>query len=178
MYALCRMVTLPMTLTAASALTTSSTPFSAFCTIIHSFIITGASRYFKFGIYSLTIASPTLPMKYYPWKGRGQGHVSNFYILDLENVATASRRCIGVVNKSRRRSACGLYLRRSSASWLNAQVYFTLVTLYNSITSICSAHVIHCTRSYTVLQQLARFWPTYIVIASSGVSARCSEGPP
>jgi len=23
--------------------------------------------------------------------GRGQGHVSNFYIVDLENVATASR---------------------------------------------------------------------------------------
>ena len=24
--------------------------------------------------------------------GRGQGHVSNFYIVDLENFATASRR--------------------------------------------------------------------------------------
>ena len=33
--------------------------------------------------------------------------VINFYILDLENVATASRRCIGVVSKTRLRSACG-----------------------------------------------------------------------
>jgi len=37
--------------------------------------------------------------KNHPWKERGQGHVSNFYILDLENFATANRRCIGVVNK-------------------------------------------------------------------------------
>jgi len=29
--------------------------------------------------------------------------------------------------QTRRRSACGLHLRRSSASWLNAQVYYTLV---------------------------------------------------
>jgi len=56
--------------------------------------------------------------------GRGQGHVSNFYLLDLENFATASRRCN---QQTRRRSACGLHLRRSSASWLNAQVYYTLV---------------------------------------------------
>ena len=28
---------------------------------------------------------------------------------------------------SRRWSACGLHIRRSSASWLNAQVYYTLV---------------------------------------------------
>ena len=34
-----------------------------------------------------------------PLSGRGQGHVSNFYISDLENFATASRRCIGVINK-------------------------------------------------------------------------------
>jgi len=53
--------------------------------------------------------------------------MSNFYILDLVNVATAIHRCIGVVNKSRWRSACGLHLRRSIASWLNAQVYYTLV---------------------------------------------------
>jgi len=34
-------------------------------------------------------------MKTLPWKGRGQGHVSNFYIVDLENFATASRRYTG-----------------------------------------------------------------------------------
>ena len=33
--------------------------------------------------------------------GRGQGHVSNFYIVDLENFATASRR-IQVIYTTRR----------------------------------------------------------------------------
>jgi len=34
-----------------------------------------------------------------PLSGRGQGYCSNFHILDLENFATPSRRCIGVINK-------------------------------------------------------------------------------
>ena len=34
-----------------------------------------------------------------PLSGRGQGHVSNFYIVDLQNFATASRRCTCVINK-------------------------------------------------------------------------------
>jgi len=34
-----------------------------------------------------------------PLSGPGQGHVSNFYIVDLENFATASRRCTGVINE-------------------------------------------------------------------------------
>ena len=33
-----------------------------------------------------------------PLSGRGQGHVSNFYIVVLENFATASRRCNGVTS--------------------------------------------------------------------------------
>jgi len=32
--------------------------------------------------------------------GRGQGHVSNFYIVDLENFATASRRYTGDIYNS------------------------------------------------------------------------------
>jgi len=31
--------------------------------------------------------------------GRGQSQVNNFYILDLENFAIASRRCIGAINE-------------------------------------------------------------------------------
>jgi len=31
--------------------------------------------------------------------GCGRGHVTHFYISDLENLATASSRCIGVVDK-------------------------------------------------------------------------------
>jgi len=34
-----------------------------------------------------------------PLNGRSQGHMSTFYILNLENFARASRRCVGVINK-------------------------------------------------------------------------------
>ena len=61
-----------------------------------------------------------------PLSGRGQGHVSNFYILDLQNFGTASQ-VYWCNQQTRRRPACGLYLRQSSASWLNGQVYYTLV---------------------------------------------------
>ena len=35
----------------------------------------------------------------FPLSGRGWGHVSNFYIVDSENFATASRRCTDVINE-------------------------------------------------------------------------------
>jgi len=34
-----------------------------------------------------------------PPSGRGQGHVSNFYILDLENFDPASHRRLSAINK-------------------------------------------------------------------------------
>jgi len=51
-------------------------------------------------VHWFTIASRTLQMKNLPWKGRGQGHVRNFYIVDLENFATASRRYTGDIHNS------------------------------------------------------------------------------
>jgi len=39
--------------------------------------------------------------------GRGQGHVCNFYIVDLENFATASRRYTGDIDNS---SVVGLFM--------------------------------------------------------------------
>jgi len=39
--------------------------------------------------------------------GRGQGHVSNFYIVDLENFATACRRYTGDIHNS---SVVGLFM--------------------------------------------------------------------
>ena len=39
--------------------------------------------------------------------GRGEGHVSNFYIVDLENFATASRQCTGDIHNS---SVVGLFM--------------------------------------------------------------------
>ena len=55
--------------------------------------------------------------------GRGQGHVSNFYIVDLENFATASRGYTGVIHNS---TVVGLFMTPetmgadSVASWLSA----------------------------------------------------------
>jgi len=39
--------------------------------------------------------------------GRGQGHASNFYIVDLENVATASRRYTGDIHNT---TVVGLFM--------------------------------------------------------------------
>jgi len=39
--------------------------------------------------------------------GRGQGHVSNFYIVDLENFAAASRRYTGDIHNT---SVVGLFM--------------------------------------------------------------------
>jgi len=61
--------------------------------------------------------------------GRGQGHVSNFYIVDLENFATASRRYTGDIHNS---TVVGLFMTLldnesdSIASLLSAHVYYTL----------------------------------------------------
>ena len=53
-----------------------------------------------------------------PLSGHGQGHVNNFYTVDLENFTTASRQCMGVVNKL----ADGQLVDYTydSASWLKA----------------------------------------------------------
>ena len=61
--------------------------------------------------------------------GRGQGHVSNFYIVDLENFATASRRYTGDVHNS---TVVGLFMTPeimgadSVASWLIAELLVSL----------------------------------------------------
>jgi len=55
--------------------------------------------------------------------GRGQGHVSNFYIVDLENFATASRWYAGDIHNS---TVIGLFMTPetmgadSIASWLSS----------------------------------------------------------
>jgi len=56
--------------------------------------------------------------------GRGQGHMSIFYIVNLENFATASRRYTGDIHNS---TIVGLFMTPetvgadSVASWLNAR---------------------------------------------------------
>jgi len=54
--------------------------------------------------------------------GRGQGHVSNFYNVDLENFATGSRQYTGDIHNS---TVVGLFMTPETmgapvASWLSA----------------------------------------------------------
>ena len=49
--------------------------------------------------------------------GRGQGHVSNFYIVDLENFATASRRYTGDIHNS---TVVGLFHRTAVQHFITA----------------------------------------------------------
>ena len=63
-----------------------------------------------------------------PWKGRGQGRVINFYIVDLENFATASHRYTGDIHNSvRSRFVYDTYktmeATRSCHGWVH--VYYT-----------------------------------------------------
>ena len=51
--------------------------------------------------------SLSLVMSEFSLSGRGQGHVSNFYIMDLENFATASRRYTGDIHRS---TVVGLFM--------------------------------------------------------------------
>jgi len=50
-------------------------------------------------VYGLAMLSISLVMTDCLLSGRGRGHVSKFCIVDLENFATASHRCTGVINK-------------------------------------------------------------------------------
>ena len=62
--------------------------------------------------------------------GRGQGHVSNFYIVDLENFATASRRYTGD------RTVVGLFM--THCLQLNLQFHTIGLVRTCRISSFCT----------------------------------------
>jgi len=79
--------------------------------------------------------------------GRGQGHVSNFYIVDLENFATASRRYTSDIHNS---SVVGLFMT-PIGQWKRLDRVMVECTCLlhiappqpsNFITSICSGLVV------------------------------------
>ena len=72
--------------------------------------------------------------------GRGQGHVSNFYFVDLENFATASRRYTGDIHNS---TVVGLFM--THCLQLNLQLHTTGLVRTCRISIFC-----------TVAWQLAR----------------------
>ena len=74
-------------------------------------------------VHGSAVWSLSLVTSEYSLSGRGQGHVSNLYIVDLENFATASRRYTGDIHNS---TVVGLFMTLetmgadSVASWLSA----------------------------------------------------------
>ena len=93
--------------------------------------------------------------------GRGQGDVSNFYIVDLENFATASRRYTGDIHSS---TVVGLFMTPetlgadSVASWLSAHCLSRIASdkISNFIPSII-VRTCRISSFCTVARQLARF---------------------
>ena len=65
--------------------------------------------------------------------GRGQGHVSNFYIVDLENFATASRRYTDDVHNS---TVVGLFM--THCLQLNFQLHTIGLARTCRISSFCT----------------------------------------
>jgi len=88
-------------------------------------------------VHGSAIRSLSLVMSECSQSGCGQGHVSNCYIVDLENFATASRRYTGDIHNS---TVVGLFMTPidnesdSKASRLSAHFYYTSAHL-NSPTS-------------------------------------------
>ena len=78
---------------------------------------------------------------------RGQGHVSNFYIVDLENFATASRQYTDDIHNS---SVVGLFMtpigqwKRLGRVMVECTCLLHIAPLYpsNFMTSICSGLVV------------------------------------
>ena len=104
--------------------------------------------------------------------GRGQGHVSNFYIVDLENFATASRRYTGDIHKS---SVVGLFMThlRQRKRLGRVMVECTL-SITHCLRLNLQLHTIDLVRTCrissfcTVAWQLARFQLTRRIARSLG----------
>ena len=65
--------------------------------------------------------------------GRGQGQVSNFYIVDLENFTTASRRYTGDIHNS---TVVGLFM--THCLQLNLQLHTIGLARTSRISSFCT----------------------------------------
>ena len=65
-------------------------------------------------------ANPSLVQKVIPEKGRGQGHVTNFYILYLK---VSPQEVIGVLVQSTNLSTVSLWIIYEGP-WLDSQVYY------------------------------------------------------
>jgi len=76
------------------------------CVCVYNISTTTNARDFKFCTLVGHVKSSVV-MCECSLSGRGQGHVSNFYIVDLQNIGTASRRYTGDIHNS---SVVGLFM--------------------------------------------------------------------
>ena len=103
----------------------------------------------------------------------GRGHVSNFYIVDLENFATASRPYTGDIHNS---AVVGLFITPtdnesdSKASRLSAHVYYTSAHLNSPTNNFDLFRTCRTSSFCTVAWQLARFQLTRRIARSLGDS--------
>ena len=113
--------------------------------------------------------------------GRGQGHVSNFYIVDLENFATASRRYTGDIHNSTS-SVCLWHLGykkmeaiRSLRGWVHMFItHWPTVAL--ELHNFDLFRTCHTSSFCTVAWQLAKFQLTRRIARSLGDSwASCTH---
>ena len=111
--------------------------------------------------------------------GRGQGHVSNFYTVHLENLATASRRRQVIYTTQRRRF---VYDTWHNGSWLDRVMVEWTLSITHCLRLNIQLHTIGLVRTCrissfcTVAWQLARFQLTRRIARSLGDSwASCFE---
>jgi len=106
--------------------------------------------------------------------GRGQGNVSNFYIVDLENFATASRRYTGDIHKSSVVGSFMTHLRQWKR--LGCVTVECTLSITHCLRINLQLHTIDLVRSCrissvcTVAWQLARFQLTRRIARSLGDS--------
>ena len=112
---------------------------------------------------------------------RGQGHVRNFYIVDLENFATASRQYTGDIHNS---TVVGLFMTpirqwkatRSRHGWVHMFITHCL-QLSLQLHNIDMARTCRTSSFCTVAWQLVRFQLTRLIARSLGDSwASCLVG--
>jgi len=97
-------------------------------------------------VHGSAMRSLSLVMSECSISGRGQGHVSNLYIVDLKNFATASRRYAGDIHNT---SVVGLFIA-PIGQWKQLDRVMVECTCLlhiglrpsNFITSICSGLVV------------------------------------
>ena len=128
-------------------------------------------------VHGSAMRSLSLVMSECSLSGHGQGHVSNFYIVDLENFTMASRQYTGNIHNS---SAVGLFMT-PIGQWKQLDHVTVHMFVTHRPTLTLQLHNFNLFRTFrtssfcTVAWQLARFQLTWCIARSIGDSwASCS----